>query len=153
MKQTLKSSNRDSGLRESDVKGNVDVDLTLGVWRESSNYHKAIIVSGDGDFTSLIKHLLDEKKLKNIIVPKYYSSLFKQFNEYIVELNSYKNELVYVKSVKTPDVKTAKSLKKPAFKPLNKKVAAVGAANSVTTRNRHKIKQTLKRKIHIFNKN
>src|SRR5215471_8390546 len=34
------------------VKGNIDADLVLWAMKELSNYNKAIIVSGDGDFYS-----------------------------------------------------------------------------------------------------
>ena len=37
-------------IQEDHKKGNVDVDLAVGVWREFNHYKKAIIVSGDGDF-------------------------------------------------------------------------------------------------------
>ena len=161
LKQTIKAGNRDYNFGESDVKGNVDVDLTIGVWREYANYNKAIIISGDGDFTSLIQYLLDKKKLKNIIVPQFYSSLFKQFEEYIVELNQYREELIYIKSSKRPiDPKPAvvKPLRKTTVakalskrRPVTAKIKT-GVSSSSTTSNRHKIKQTLKRKIHLLNK-
>ena len=99
LKQTVKSAGRDASSRDSgDVKGNVDVDLTIGVWREYANYNKAIIISGDGDFVSLIQHLIDNKKLKKIIVPEFYSSLFRKYNDYIIELSDYREELKYVKN-------------------------------------------------------
>lgn len=99
LKEILPAPNSISSA-SSEVKGNVDVDLTIGVWQEFNNYDKAIIVSGDGDFSSLIQHLRDQNKLSAIIVPQLYSSLFKQFDEYIVELSNYKEELVYVKKSK-----------------------------------------------------
>ncbi|MBU1164542.1 NYN domain-containing protein [Patescibacteria group bacterium] len=45
-------------------KGNVDADLVLKVMFEYNNFDKAIIVSSDGDFYSLIKHLYRNKKIK-----------------------------------------------------------------------------------------
>ena len=45
------------------VKGNVDAELVLHSMIEYSNYDKAIIVSGDGDFHCLIKYLSEEDKL------------------------------------------------------------------------------------------
>jgi len=32
-------------------------------------YHQAVIVSGDGDFTSLVEHLHSKKKLRCVIAP------------------------------------------------------------------------------------
>jgi uncharacterized LabA/DUF88 family protein len=46
---------------------------------EYQNYDKAVIVSGDGDFACLIRHLEMQNKLERLIIPnKYrYSSLLK----------------------------------------------------------------------------
>ena len=78
------------------TKGNVDVDLVVNVWREYANYDQAIIISGDGDFASLIQHLLDNEKLQNIIVPGFYSSLLHKFDAYIVKLEDYREQLSYI---------------------------------------------------------
>ena len=96
LKQMLKSG-QDLRVSSEDVKGNVDVDLTIGVWREAEHYDKAIIVTGDGDFASLVQYLLKQKKLKKIIVPEFYSALYQQFDEYIVKINDYRQELIYIK--------------------------------------------------------
>lgn len=45
------------------VKGNIDADLVLWAMKEMSNYQKAIIVSGDGDFFSLVEYLVSKKKI------------------------------------------------------------------------------------------
>ena len=113
----------------SDIKGNVDVDLTLGVWREYKNYDKAIIISGDGDFSSLIHYLLENNKLKKVIVPEFYSALFKQFDKYIIEINDYKDMLVY-----EPKKKTAAKIPMPM-------------PNTLTTTKRQKVRQILKQEI------
>jgi uncharacterized LabA/DUF88 family protein len=52
------------------VKGNVDADLVLRALLESSNYDKAVIVSSDGDFYSLVKHLYDTQKLATVLSPE-----------------------------------------------------------------------------------
>ncbi len=39
------------------IKGNVDAELVLYAMKELANYDKAVIVSGDGDFFSLIEYL------------------------------------------------------------------------------------------------
>jgi uncharacterized LabA/DUF88 family protein len=67
------------------VKGNVDTDLVLyAVGREYSNYDKAIIVTGDGDFLSLLEYLDEKGKLGKIIIPNKvrYSQLLNKFVDY-----------------------------------------------------------------------
>lgn len=78
------------------VKGNVDADLVLYAIKEMPKYDKAVIVSGDGDFYSLIEYLQKRGRLKNILAPnRYYSSLLKPFDAYIVRLDGYKHQLRY----------------------------------------------------------
>jgi uncharacterized LabA/DUF88 family protein len=78
------------------VKGNVDTDIVLTVMKEMPNYNKAIIVSGDGDFYSLIEYLSEKNKLLHIISPNWkYSTLLKPFEKYIVNLDNFKKELRY----------------------------------------------------------
>ena len=50
---------------------------------EFSNYDKAIIVSGDGDFACLIDFLQKKDKLKSVIVPDEfkYSALLKKYSK------------------------------------------------------------------------
>ena len=50
-------------------KGNIDTDLVLHTMINYRNYHQAVIVSGDGDFTSLVEHLHSKKKLRCVIAP------------------------------------------------------------------------------------
>ncbi len=63
------------------TKGNCDAELVLQAMIESKNYDKAIIVSGDGDFHCLAKHLLQVKKLEKLLIPnqRAYSALLKRF--------------------------------------------------------------------------
>lgn len=78
------------------IKGNVDADLVLWAMKEISNYDKAILVSGDGDFYSLLEHLEEKNKLDRILVPtNHYSSLFNKFEDKIVDLDAQRNELSY----------------------------------------------------------
>lgn len=68
-------------------KGNVDAELVLHAAAiEIDNYHKAIIVSGDGDFHCLLKYLHKARKLHKIIIPNKHSesSLLKEFQKYKV---------------------------------------------------------------------
>lgn len=76
------------------VKGNVDAELVLHAMIEFPKYHKAIIVSGDGDFYCLAEYLKNKNKLGRIIAPnKYYSSLLRKFSKYIVNVAQFKNKV------------------------------------------------------------
>lgn len=87
------------------VKGNIDADLVLWAMKEISNYDKAILVSGDGDFYSLVEYLEGKKRLAHILTPSFqYSQLFNKYEEYIVRLDQYKRDLRYYD-------------RKPGFKP------------------------------------
>ncbi len=78
------------------IKGNIDADLVLWTMRELRNYDKAIIVSGDGDFHSLIEYLKEQGKLLNIMTPNWqYSQLLKEFDSYIVRIDKLRPELAY----------------------------------------------------------
>ena len=76
---------------ESTTKGNVDVELVLQAMKDYDKYDQAIIVSGDGDFYSLIKYLISRNKLKYLMVPNFkYSSLLKEFDYFVLDLNKFK---------------------------------------------------------------
>jgi uncharacterized LabA/DUF88 family protein len=78
------------------VKGNTDADMVLWAMKEIKNYDKAIIVSGDGDFYSLIEYLDEQGKLLHVFAPNWqYSSLLKPFEKYIVRLDQQRRELAY----------------------------------------------------------
>ena len=78
------------------TKGNVDADLVLHVMKEFRNYNKAVIVSGDGDFYSLIEYLDQKGKLLKLLTPNWqYSSLLKPYEKYIDRLDQRRNELRY----------------------------------------------------------
>jgi uncharacterized LabA/DUF88 family protein len=66
-------------LKNGKTKGNVDAELVLQAILDIEKYDKAIIVTGDGDFACLIKHLYQTKKLLTLIVPnvKAYSIFLK----------------------------------------------------------------------------
>jgi uncharacterized LabA/DUF88 family protein len=57
------------------TKWNVDAELVLQAMIDYSDYEKWIIISGDGDFACLVRHLYQNKKLEKLIVPnpKRYS--------------------------------------------------------------------------------
>jgi uncharacterized LabA/DUF88 family protein len=77
------------------IKGNVDADMVLQAMVDIENYDKAIIVSGDGDFAGLIRHLSMRNKLGRIIIPNKdkYSSLFDRIEGFDTEHVTYMNDL------------------------------------------------------------
>jgi len=77
------------------IKGNVDAELVLHAMVEHSNYDKAIIVSGDGDFYCLIEYLEEQKKLLHVFIPNpdKYSALLRKFRKYFVYLRNLKQKL------------------------------------------------------------
>jgi len=78
------------------VKGNIDAELVLWAMKELSNYDKAILVSGDGDFYSLVEYLEEKKRLLHILAPTgHYSNLYNRFEPYIVRIDQHKRELAY----------------------------------------------------------
>jgi len=86
--------------KNGDTKGNCDAELVLQAMIESTNYDKAIIVTGDGDFHCLIKYLIQKKKLKKLLIPnqKQYSALLKKFpSEYLTFISDLKRKLSYKK--------------------------------------------------------
>lgn len=81
---------------ERHIKGNVDADLVLWAMKEIGHYHKAIIVSGDGDFFSLVEHLIDRNKLLKVLAPtSHYSGLYNKFDSYVERLDQSRKELQY----------------------------------------------------------
>ncbi len=78
------------------VKGNVDADLVLWVMKELPNYEKAVVVSGDGDFYSLVEYLDEQGKLLKILAPNaQYSGLFNRYESYVERLDKSRQELAY----------------------------------------------------------
>lgn len=81
---------------KSQIKGNIDADLVLYAMKELPNYDKAVIVSGDGDFFSLIEYLRDEKKLLKVLAPnRRFSTLLQGFDEFIEGIDQHRSELAY----------------------------------------------------------
>lgn len=84
------------------VKGNIDADLVLYAMKEFYNYKQAIIVSGDGDFFGLVEFLAQHDKLLKILTPNQrYSTLLKEFEQYIEGLDQHRGELAYRDRVRT----------------------------------------------------
>lgn len=89
------------------TKGNVDAELVLYAVKEMPNYDKAVIVSGDGDFFSLVEYLDQQHKLLHLLAPNWqYSSLLKPFESYIIRLDQKRHELAYKGFHKKPVKKT-----------------------------------------------
>lgn len=81
---------------ERQTKGNVDADLVLWAMKELPNYHKAVIVSGDGDFYALIEYLDEQKKLLKLLAPNaHYSGLYNKYEQYVERLDTKRRELAY----------------------------------------------------------
>lgn len=84
------------------VKGNVDAELVLWAVKEMRNYDKAVIVSGDGDFYSLVEYLEQEGKLMKVLAPNsHYSRLFNKYDEYVERIDKQKRHLAYKSSKPT----------------------------------------------------
>ncbi|MDD5318852.1 MAG: NYN domain-containing protein [Candidatus Pacebacteria bacterium] len=87
--------------KDGKTKGNCDAELVLQAMIEFTNYDKAIIVTGDGDFYCLAKHLISKNKLKVLIIPNQFkfSALLKlkEFGPYLRYMNDLKDKLEYKK--------------------------------------------------------
>lgn len=81
------------------VKGNIDAELVLHTMLEYSNYDKAVIATGDGDFHCLIEYLIKQNKLERLIIPnrRKYSSLLRKFASDMIFMNDLKGKLEYKK--------------------------------------------------------
>ena len=77
------------------VKGNIDAELVLHAMIEYSNYNKAAIVTGDGDFHCLIEYLKKQGKLERLIIPNRYkfSSLLRKFVKDMVFMSDLRAKL------------------------------------------------------------
>ena len=54
---------------DSKPKGNVDAELVLQAMIDFNQYEKAVIVTSDGDFACLVKHLDEKQKLERVLSP------------------------------------------------------------------------------------
>ncbi|MEA3344483.1 MAG: NYN domain-containing protein [Patescibacteria group bacterium] len=55
--------------KDGKIKGNIDADLVLRAMIDYNKYNKAIIISSDGDFYSLVKYLYKNNKLECVLSP------------------------------------------------------------------------------------
>lgn len=87
--------------RDGVTKGNCDAELVLQAMIDYESYDRAIIVSGDGDFYCLVKHLIEKNKLLALLIPnKYrYSAIlrFREIRPYLRFMNDLREKLFYKK--------------------------------------------------------
>lgn len=87
--------------KDGKTKGNCDAELVLQAMIELSNYDKAVIVTGDGDFHCLVTHFIHTKKLEVVLIPNQqkFSALLKLKNirPYLSYMNDLENKLSYKK--------------------------------------------------------
>lgn len=87
--------------KDGSTKGNCDAELVLQAMIEFKNYANAVIVTGDGDFYCLAKYLIEQEKMKAIMVPNKnkFSALlnFKICRPHLRFMNDLKTKLAYKK--------------------------------------------------------
>lgn len=57
------------------VKGNCDAELVLQAMIDINSYNQAIVITGDGDFYCLVKHLDINNKLLKVLAPSTHNCL------------------------------------------------------------------------------
>jgi uncharacterized LabA/DUF88 family protein len=90
-------------VKSTDAKGNVDADLVLKAMTEYSEYERAVIVTSDGDFYSLVEHLYAKDKLEVVLstsTGRCSALLKKTAKERIQFLDVLKDKLEYKKGQK-----------------------------------------------------
>lgn len=81
-----------------EVKGNIDAEMILQAMIDYDRYDQALIVSGDGDFTCLLRYLDQNNKLLGVLAPyeKGLSSLIQKLAGDKVEyLRSLRKKIEY----------------------------------------------------------
>jgi uncharacterized LabA/DUF88 family protein len=89
-----------------EIKGNIDAELILQAMIDYDRYDQALIVSGDGDFTCLLRYLGQNNKLLGILAPyeKGLSSLIQKLaGDKIEYLRTIRKKVEYrpVRNMKT----------------------------------------------------
>ncbi|MDP2669798.1 MAG: NYN domain-containing protein [bacterium] len=83
----------------SQTKGNVDAELVLQAMIDVQEYTTAVIITGDGDFGSLVRYLREKHKLETLIAPnarRYASLLRDAAGKQITSLSKHKKQLQYI---------------------------------------------------------
>ena len=90
--------------KEHPVKGNCDAELVLQAMIDLEEYEKALIVTGDGDFYCLVKHLDSNSKLLKVLAPssKSCSSLLRRVAGKKISFVSDLREKLEYKKKRTP---------------------------------------------------
>lgn len=81
---------------EGKAKGNCDADMVLNTILEKENYDKAVIVTSDGDFYSLVRYLYANDKLLFVLSPYVQTCsklLRKEAKEKIYSMSNLKKKL------------------------------------------------------------
>lgn len=85
-------------------KGNVDTDIVFEMMKciIDTDFHKIILISGDGDYKKVVDYLIKKRKFEKILFPnqKFASSLYKNIgNQYQVHLgdNDIRSKIEYTK--------------------------------------------------------
>jgi uncharacterized LabA/DUF88 family protein len=87
--------------KNSKIKGNCDVELSVEAIISEEQYSKAIIVSGDGDFFYLVRYLHEVGKLQKVLIPnvKSYAKIFHTIDDstrrYVTFISDLKDRLEY----------------------------------------------------------
>lgn len=85
--------------KDGKTKGNCDAELILQAMIDLNEYDQALIVTGDGDFYCLVKHLIKTDKFKALLVPNRYkySALLKlkEFRPFTRDMNDLRKKLEY----------------------------------------------------------
>jgi len=82
-------------------KGNIDADLVLQAMIDYNEYDKAVIVTSDGDFYSLVDYFYKNNKLKIVLSPNQENCsalLQKTAKEKIWYMDNIRKKLEYIKT-------------------------------------------------------
>jgi uncharacterized LabA/DUF88 family protein len=82
--------------KDGSIKGNVDAELVLHTMIQLPHFDQAVIITGDGDFYCLVQHLLEQNKLKVVLIPNQhkYSALLKKFaKQHIAFMNDLRKKI------------------------------------------------------------
>ena len=76
------------------VKGNLDVELALNLVAFADQYDTAVLVSGDGDFTSAVKQVQEQgKKVEVVSIPDHTSNDLKKVANRYISLKTLKDKI------------------------------------------------------------
>lgn len=85
------------------LKGNVDAELVLQAMADFTAYERAVIVTGDGDFSCLVEYLHQREKLARLIVPdrRRYSTLLRRVLplDEMTFVNDLRKRLEYIRKI------------------------------------------------------